>query len=243
MSEGLDLLPSAEDVLQMEPEELAGFAFEYLCHLAKSQNGLVHLSFLSSDKILKKYDSPKRDECLHAFMESWMVLLRESLVAPRPGMPDTWLFITRRGRTIKNRIGLKAHLHAALFPKSSIHPDLLDAYPSFLRGDYEIAIVQAFRNVEIRVRNLCPNADKDLYGVALMRKAFDPKSGPLSDQVEPTSEREALSALFAGSFGRFRNPASHRHVPITAPTEAVEIIQIASALLRVLDDREASKGK
>jgi hypothetical protein len=34
-----------------------------------------------------------------------------------------------------------------------------------------------------------------------MRKAFHPEDGPLSDKELPISQREALSALFAGAIG------------------------------------------
>lgn len=69
-------------------------------------------------------------------------------------------------------------------------------------------------------------------GVSLMRKAFDAESGPLSDESEPTSEREALSHLFAGAIGRFKNPSSHRHVEIDDAGEAFEMLAFASHLLR-----------
>src|SRR5689334_15036267 len=56
-----------------------------------------------------------------------------------------------------------------------------------------------------------------------MRKAFDVETGPLTDTTTEPSERQALSDLFAGAIGTYKNPHSHRDVLLTDPAEAVEI--------------------
>ncbi len=49
--------------------------------------------------------------------------------------------------------------------------------------------------------------------------------------------QEAMSHLFAGAIGLLKNPGSHRHVGISEPTEAVELLCLASYPLRVVDMR------
>ena len=105
----------------------------------------------------------------------------------------------------------------------------------FLRGDYDTAVFQAFKEVEISVRS-ASRLGNDRLGCALMRDAFNPKTGPLSDAQEVPGEQTALMELFAGAIGYFKNPGSHRDVELTA-IEAAEAIMLASRLLRIVEAR------
>lgn len=78
-------------------------------------------------------------------------------------------------------------------------------------------------------------------GVELMRKAFNPNGGPLAEMNQEKGEREALSHMFAGAIGSYKNPHSHRTVNLTDAREAQEMVVHASHLLRIVEDRAAKR--
>ena len=54
------------------------------------------------------------------------------------------------------------------------------------------------------VREACTYEATDL-GVPMMRRAFAPDIGPLTDKSAPKGEQQALSDLFAGAIGSYKN--------------------------------------
>jgi uncharacterized protein (TIGR02391 family) len=133
-----------------------------------------------------------------------------------------------------SRPGL-SDIHLMLLPEESVHKALeRRARPAFLRGEYDTAIFEAMKAVEVTVRRAAALTASD-YGVSLMRKAFDRSSGPLRDQNAVEAERQAASDLFAGAIGLFKNPGSHRDVDVDDPVEVAGAIRLADLLLRIID--------
>ncbi|MEH3141168.1 MAG: TIGR02391 family protein [Mycobacterium kyogaense] len=111
---------------------------------------------------------------------------------------------------------------------------------TFASGDYETAAFAAMKEVEVAVR-AAGRFDNSKIGVSLMRQAFAPEEGPLSDSTAERGERVATMDLFAGAIGAFKNPSSHRTVNFEDPIEAAEIIQLADLLLKIVRRAEARK--
>jgi len=228
------LLPDTEILLGLEPEELAGFVLEDLCKSQSRQESCYNYTLLSN---FQDYPEELQERVAQAVSEAWAWLEREGLLAPMPGTIGDWRFITRRGRQLQNAQNLQAYRHENKLPKGLLHPVLAQrVYPLFLRGDYDTAVFQAFKQVEVNVRKQGGYNAQDL-GVELMRKAFHPETGPLTDKGFPKSEIEAKCHLYAGAIGLYKNPSSHRNVTFS-PERAVEIIMIASHLLNLLDESQ-----
>ncbi len=81
-----------------------------------------------------------------------------------------------------------------------LHPLLREAKRQFRSGNPELAVFEAMKQLEVRLRDLS-GAGNDEIGTKLARHALDPKTGPLADQHLELSEREATSHLFAGALG------------------------------------------
>ena len=243
-----EIIPDADHLLSLEPEVLAG---ALLISLDGNQNihpgGIISLRAMSSalkGDLEEKYPGGCRDKVLFALMEAWQWLEREGFVAPRPTNlaesvdygQTTRYFVTRRGQRIETPDALESYRKANLLPKGQLHPIITQkVWTVFLQGDYDTAVFQAFKQVEIAVRK-AGNYDKTDYGTDLMRKAFHVDNGNLADQNQLRSEKQACSDLFAGAIGYCKNPGSHREVEVTAE-EAVELITLASHLLRIVDSR------
>jgi uncharacterized protein (TIGR02391 family) len=248
--------PDAESLLAVEPEELAG---HLLVSLEGSQN-IIPENVISFDPMSRFFEEMPREKCrgmrqkyppeydnkiLFALREAWQWLEREGFVTPRPanlsgersaGLVTTY-FVSRRGKSIKTNKDLEAYRKAAPSPQPQLHSIIAQkVWPLFLQGDYDVAVFQGFKEVEIAVREAGEYAETD-YGTALMGKAFNIKTGKLTNLHQPEAERRAVLALFSGAIGYYKNPFSHRDVDVTAE-EAAEMIIFASHLLRIIDSRK-----
>ena len=248
-----ELLPDAEQLLSLEPEDLAG---PLLLSLEDSQwikpNEVISntsMEYAIQGDLKEKYPYKCRDKVLFALMEAWQWLEREGFVTPMPtSLVDisttakygTQYFISSRGEKIQTSEDLATYRKTNILPKRQLHPIIAQkVWSIFLQGDYDTTVFQAFKQVEVAVRKAGNYAETDI-GVPLMRKAFHVDNGNLTDPNQQPAEKQARSDLFAGAIGSLKNPGSHREVEITAE-EAAEAIIFASHLLRIVDSCDQSE--
>lgn len=167
--------------------------------------------------------------------DAWAWLQAHGLIGPSAQNPTgDWRRVTARGEEALDDPTAVAKVWAEERLSGDLHKKLSSARTNFALGDYETASFAAMKAVEVEVRHVA-GLPKDLLGVALMRKAFNPKDGVLRDPDAEGGEQQATADLFAGAIGAFKNPASHRTVKFDDPMEAAEVIQLADLLLRIVE--------
>jgi uncharacterized protein (TIGR02391 family) len=228
MSTVCNLIPNVEDFLVLEAAEIGGVILQVLeSQTSRDRTIRNRNNFLLGDTI-KDYPRDKHNEVKKLIMEGWAWLEAEGLIAADPEQQGEWIFVTRRGKIAASTEGFRAFRSSAVLNKEMLHPKIVEkCWGAFLRGDYDSAVFSAFREVEIRVRELS-GLPQDIVGTDLMRKAF---GGKLAPEHLPKAEQESLSHIFAGAIGWFKNPLSHRHVGINQIHYAVQTLMFASHLL------------
>ena len=240
-----ELIPDPDVLVRLAPEELAFSLLQVAT--GNLQNGMVNReNIVSIDPPVGQnhpYPPQLEPEVRLALTEALQWLEVNALLLPARDINglNGFRVIGRRGRELTDRARYDSFRKAAEFPRSLLHPRLAErVWIALARGDLADAVFIAFRTVEERVREAGGFAETDI-GVPLMRRAFDPANGPLSDSTQPEAEREALAHLFAGAIGSYKNPHSHRTVAITDHIEAQEMVMLASHLLRIVDSRQQDR--
>ena len=225
------IFPPIETALELEPEELAVFV---LRHLGMGLRMNRHNYTLSTQPEYIEYAGGQIEEFCRRLMEAWIWLEKEMFLAPRPASAGSdEFFITRRGNKVLEGHNFESYKKGHLLPSEGLDPILVrKVKPSFIGGDYDTAVLLAFKEVEIRVRDKAEYTTNEI-GTSLMRKAFKSGSGPLADQSVEEGEQDAVCHLFAGAIGKFKNASSHRNVEYNDPNEVADIIHLANQLLRM----------
>ncbi len=225
--------PSIETVLEMEPSELAPFVLKDLNEIDQINR---YNYTLKTNGDMQDYAGEHIKDFQKQLMEAFIWLEREMFLAPAPDSQGEWRFITRSGEKVLQEEDFSAYKKGFLLPSENLHPVLIrKVKPLFLRGDYDTAIFQAFKAIEVQVRKVGEYTKSDL-GVDLMRKAFNPQTGKLANTHSLPAEKEAMSNLFSGAIGLFKNPVSHRDIEIITAEEASDYIKLANCLLKMVGD-------
>jgi uncharacterized protein (TIGR02391 family) len=232
----IDALQSSGDLLDLEVEELAAILLPLLPEEGRASFCLPQLMEELFPVQGGGLPCADRSSVEVALAEAIGWLQSQSLIIRDPGQPSQWYQLTRRGRKVRTGPEFALYRRGQALPVNLLQERLLiKVRHLFLRGDHDTAVFQAFKEVEVAVRTAC-GWDDDVLGVTLMRRAFHPETGPLTDTTKVPAEREAELALFAGAVGHAKNPASHRNMGLR-PETASRLIVFASHLLDIVEAR------
>lgn len=243
-----ELIPDVDFLLAMEAEELAA---TLLPLFAKSRGHAgVHLGNYSSSLFSAnigghQYDNRRQDQIILAVTEAWNWLEVQGLLVPSPGTNGQhgWRALSRKAEKLSSADDVKQFARSRYLRRDILNPRMADkVWSAFIRAEYDVAVFQAMKAVEVAVREASGLGADDI-GVNLVRKAFNVDNGPLTDMEAEKGERQARSDLFAGAIGSYKNSHSHRDVNLDNPDEAHELVMLANHLLRIVDQRRAAGVK
>lgn len=222
---------TSEDVRNLP---LPGLAMSLLATLSGSDPVNANNLLRGAEQMFATSDEPDAPQLLTRLADGWAWLEAHALLAPHPqNTSSEWQRVTQTGRELASDPDAISKTWAADRLAGPLDPSLASARSNFALGDYETASFAALKAVEVQVRTVSglPN---EFVGTKLMRAAFSPKDGVLTDSGAEGGEQQATADLFAGAMGTFKNPASHRTVQFDDAVEAAEVIQLADLLLRIV---------
>jgi uncharacterized protein (TIGR02391 family) len=226
----IDYFPDAESLLAVAPEDLGIVILQLVQHERAARVSPSNFEMPLWNANTPGYTHSHRFPVSRALAEAWQWLRNEGLLMSDPDQPSGWFCLTRKGASLRTTADLEAYRQGNLLPLPLLHPKIAEKVrPMFMRGDYDVAVFQAFKEVEVAVRTAASMSNKDI-GRKLMQAAFNPDNGPLTDIEADKGERVGLMDLFSGAIGCCKNPPGHRERGFDR-VSAAQLLAFASYLL------------
>jgi len=227
----------------MHSADLAGYILEALMSAGQMERGVWNRRNFCM-QVSGEYAGPGQGQDMAvgiACSTAWSWLESNGFICRHPEQDNDWFLPTPRGVAVRDHQALRQFISNEQLPEAFLHPELLaNVRPLFLQSRFETAVFEAFKSLEVAIRNAA-KLGHDMIGIQLASRAFSPEDGVLTDKAAEKGERVALMNLMTGALGSYKNPSSHRRVEIIAE-EARDMIVLASHLLKIVDARKSSKS-
>ncbi len=195
MSAVVQAIPDVDFFLSLEPEELGA----KLLFLAKKRQGMFSLVDFESEIWGAEmcgqptYPRNRKAAVALALAEAWAWLEAQGLIIPAPdqGHGTSHRVLSRRARRFASEAEFARYAVARMLPRDAMNARIADKiWMAFMRGEFDVAAFQAMKAVEVSVREAAALGN-NLIGVALVREAFAPERGPLTDVSAERGEQVA----------------------------------------------------
>lgn len=226
--------PTSEALEKAGVAAVAGVLLKTL--LAKSSNGERSFHIRNEIGEIQGLYEIRAWEAARAASEAFGWLQARGFICQAPASDVGWCLLTRDGLKAAHTHDFPAWSAERDLPESLLHPQIAaECLASFRAGKYDTAVFEAFKALEVAMRNGA-GLGHEFLGTKLAARAFNPDDGPLTNRDQEAGERQALMNLMTGAVGYFKNPQSHRKVDLAA-WEAREMLVIASHLFRIVEIR------
>lgn len=149
-----DSIADSDLVVSLPVEELAGIILTVMLRPGADRLGSVQ-QYVQEVENWHDVQINDRPFVQRAISEAWWWLVNSGLIMPSPTQPGTssYMEVTRRGQEIVREGSFENFRQAAAFPRAILDHRIADkAWPTYLRGDFDTAVFQAFKEVEVAVR-------------------------------------------------------------------------------------------
>ncbi len=196
MHELPETIPDVEEFLALEPEEIGLKLLFFLRDRPANERDLFYAGNMENELFEARIDRPRYPReravvCGLAFREAFAWLEAQGMIVPAEGANGSngWRVLSRRAETFQNPADFKSFLEGRRLNKELLHPTIGDdVWMSFIRRQYDIAVFQAMKAVEIAVREAA-GFDVSQHGVPMVRNAFHKDNGPLRNPDQQEAER------------------------------------------------------
>lgn len=230
-----------DEILKLAPEELAEVVLSILQEKEEVfclHNCISEIPFAGEPRFGKDgYPQDRKYEIHLAVSEAFACLRTLTLIVDKPEDSEgIWMVLSRRARRMETKRDFLPFRLACGYSRDALHPEVAGkVWDAMQRGEFETAISSAMQAVEIAVRE-AGKFDDSLVGIKLISAAFGPK-GTLRDHKAHETEEDGIHHLFMGAVKAYRNPHAHRRVHVKDAIEAMDVLMLASHLLRIVDSR------
>jgi hypothetical protein len=150
----LAVFPTLQDLANVSPEDLGAVIVELAPGMM--QNGMFNIDSLTGQlyqQVGPSYARGTQRQASNIPAEALSWLTSQGLLLVDPEQPTTWYRLTRRASSLQTRADVDAYVKGRIIPGDLVSVEFeRKVIPIFRRGDYDVAVFQAFKELEVHAQ-------------------------------------------------------------------------------------------